>query len=305
MFHGSITALITPYSNNAVDWDALDGLIEFQVDQGSHGIVACGTTGESPTLSEAEHHSIVERCVERVKDRIPVIAGTGTNSTASTIEMTLHAQKAGADAALIVTPYYNKPTQEGLYAHYKAIHDATKIQIIIYNIPGRCIVDMTIETMARLADLPRIVGVKDATGDLGRPALLRNRVGPDFCQLSGNDDSALAFLAAGGHGCISVISNVAPSLCAQMQNAWIKGNIKEAETLRDRLAPLNKALFMESSPAPIKYACSRLDMCSDEMRLPMLPATQTARQSVDAAMDFAGLLKAENMQKSTLRGGIA
>ena len=302
MFHGSITALITPFRNGAVDWDALDRLIDFQIDQGSHGIVACGTTGESPTLSTEEHHSIVSRCVARVKGRIPVIAGTGTNSTASTIQMTLHAQETGANAALIVTPYYNKPTQDGLYAHYKAVHDATNIPILIYNIPGRCIVDMNVDTMAALAELPRIIGVKDATGDLGRPPVLRNRVGPDFCQLSGNDDSALAFLAAGGHGCISVISNIAPALCAEMQDSWKNQDLKQAETLRDRMTPLNKALFMESSPAPIKYACARIGLCSDEMRLPMLPASPKARQAVDEAMEFAGLSSQGNAEKSRLRG---
>lgn len=304
MFHGSITALITPFRNGAIDRDALDRLIDFQIDQGSHGIVACGTTGESPTLSTEDHHSIVSRCVERVKRRIPVIAGTGTNSTATTIEMTLHAQETGANAALIVTPYYNKPTQDGLYAHYKAVHDATNIPILIYNIPGRCIVDMNIDTMAALAALPRIVGVKDATGDLGRPSALRNRVGPDFCQLSGNDDTALAFLAAGGHGCISVISNVAPALCAEMQEAWLKGagRPKEAEALRDRMTPLNKALFVESNPSPVKYACARMGFCSDEMRLPLLPASQKTRQMVDEAMAFAGLSSQHSAEKERLLG---
>jgi 4-hydroxy-tetrahydrodipicolinate synthase len=291
MFHGSITALITPFRSGAIDWDAYDSLIEFQIDQGSHGVVACGTTGESPTLSKEEHKAIVERTVATVKKRIPVIAGTGTNSTASTIDLTLHAQKAGADAALIVTPYYNKPTQEGLYAHYKAVHDATNIPIIIYNIPGRCVVDMTVDTMVRLAELPRIVGVKDATGDLERPTLLRAKVGADFCQLSGNDGSALPFLAAGGHGCISVISNVAPGLCANMQNAWAAGKFREAEALRDRMAQLNKALFIEASPAPIKYACAQIGLCTDEVRLPLLPATPAARSAVDGAMESAGLGK--------------
>lgn len=287
MFRGSITALITPFRGGAIDWDALDRLIDVQIDQGSHGIVACGTTGESPTLSKEEHKAIVERAVGRVKGRIPLIAGTGTNSTTSTIDLTLHAQKAGADAALIVTPYYNKPTQDGLYAHYKAVHDVTDIPILIYNIPGRCVVDMTVDTMARLAELPRIIGVKDATGDLGRPPLLRQRVGADFCQLSGNDDTALAFLAAGGHGCISVISNIAPALCARMQDAWAAGKIRDAEALRDRMSMLNKALFCESSPAPVKYACAALGLCTDEMRLPMLPASAAARKMVDDAMASA------------------
>jgi 4-hydroxy-tetrahydrodipicolinate synthase len=298
MFHGSITALITPFRDNAIDWPALERLIENQIEQGTHGIVACGTTGESPTLTKEEHDLIVERTIAVVKGRIPVIAGTGTNSTASTVESTLHAQYSGCDAALIVTPYYNKPTQEGLYAHYKAIHDATSLPIIIYNIPPRCVVDMSIDTMARLAELPRIVGVKDATADLARPTLLRNRVGSDFCQLSGEDGTALAFLAAGGHGCISVVSNIAPALCARMQNAWAAGNLHEAESIRDRLAPLVKSLFVETSPAPVKYAAMKLGLCSDEMRLPMLSATQNARKSVDQALEFAGLQATEPDRKN-------
>ncbi len=294
MFHGSITALITPFRKGEVDRTAFDNLIEWQIEQGTHGLVACGTTGESPTLTKEEHGYIVERTVAMVKGRIPVMAGTGSNSTAATIAMTRHAQDAGVDAALIVTPYYNKPTQDGLYAHYKAIHDSTNIPIFIYNIPGRCVVDMSLDTMARLAELPRIAGVKDATGDLSRPTLLRNRVGSDFVQLSGNDDTALAFLAAGGHGCISVTSNVAPALCAAMQNAWKTENIREAESLRDRMAPLNKALFIETSPAPVKYAASRLNLCTDEVRLPMLSATQAARDAVDHAIDFAGMSRMMN-----------
>lgn len=302
MFHGSIPALITPFKNGAIDYPAFDNFVEWQIEQGSHGVVACGTTGESPTLSRDEHNSIVERTVALVKRRIPVIAGTGTNSTASTIESTLHAQKAGADAALIVTPYYNKPTQEGLYAHYKAVHDATDIPIIIYNIPARSIVDMSVDTMARLAELPRIVGVKDATADLNRPTLLRNRVGAEFCQLSGEDGTALAFLAAGGHGCISVAANVAPALCARMQDAWREGKLKECEELRDRLTPLNKALFFETSPAPVKYACASLGLCSDEVRLPMLAATPAARAAIDAAMAFAGIAKDAKTEKTRAAG---
>jgi 4-hydroxy-tetrahydrodipicolinate synthase len=290
MFHGSITALITPFRNGDIDWPAFDLLIEDQITQGPHAIVACGTTGESPCLTNDDHNRIVERAIAVVKGRIPVIAGTGTNSTQSTIETTLHAQRQRADAALIVTPYSNKPTQDGLYAHYKAIHDATDIPVIIYNIPKHCIVDMSVDTMSRLAELPRIVGVKDATADLARPTLLRCRVGADFCQLSGEDATALPFLAAGGHGCISVVSNIAPALCAQMQNAWVDGNIKDAEAIRDRIAPLIQSLFVETSPAPVKYAASKLGLCTDEMRLPMLPATQNARERVDRAMALCGLL---------------
>jgi len=302
MFRGSIPALITPFKNGAIDYAAFDNFVEWQIDQGSHGVVACGTTGESPTLNRDEHNTIVERTVALVKQRIPVIAGTGTNSTASTIEATLHAQKAGADAALIVTPYYNKPTQEGLYAHYKAIHDATDIPIIIYNIPARSIVDMGIDTMSRLAELPRIVGVKDATADLNRPQLLRNRVGSDFCQLSGEDGTALAFLASGGHGCISVAANVTPSLCARLQDAWVEGHIKECESLRDRLTPLNKALFFETSPAPVKYACASLGLCSEDVRLPMLSATPAARAAIDSAMAFADIKRDTKTQKTRAAG---
>ena len=298
MFRGSIPALITPFKNGAVDWAAFDAFVEWQVEQGSHGVVACGTTGESPSLSHEEHLSIVERSIALVKGRIPVIAGTGTNSTASTIEATLLAQQAGADAALVVTPYYNKPTQDGLYAHYKAVHDATDLPIIIYNIPARCVVDMNVDTMARLAELPRIVGVKDATADLNRPMLLRNRVGDDFCQLSGEDGTALPFLAAGGHGCISVAANLAPALCARMQDAWKDGNLREAEALRDRLTPLNKALFTETNPAPVKYGCAALGLCSDEVRLPLLPASANARAAMDAAMAFAGIAKDQIGEKT-------
>lgn len=298
MFRGSIPALITPFKNGAIDWAAFDAFVEWQIEQGSHGVVACGTTGESPTLNRDEHNTIVERTVALVKGRIPVIAGTGTNSTASTIEATQHAQKAGANAALIVTPYYNKPTQAGLYAHYKAVHDATDLPIIIYNIPARCIVDMSVDTMARLAELPRIVGVKDATADLNRPMLLRNRVGPDFCQLSGEDGTALPFLAAGGHGCISVAANIAPALCARMQDAWTQGNIREAEALRDRMTPLNKALFVETNPSPVKYGCAALGLCSDEVRLPLMAATAAARDAMDEAMAFANLMQDAAGEKS-------
>lgn len=293
MFHGSITALITPFTSGAldsqIDWPALDRLIEWQIEQGTHGLVACGTTAESPTLSKDEHKAIVERMIAVVKGRIPVIAGTGTNSTASTIDLTLHAQHAGADAALIVTPYYNKPTQDGLYAHYKAIHDSTAIPIIVYNIPGRSVVDVSNDTMCRLAELPRIIGVKDATADLTRPTILRERLGDDFCQLSGEDGTALAFLAGGGHGCISVLSNIAPADCARLQNAWRDGRIDEAQTIAGRLAPLVKALFCETSPAPVKYAAEKMGLCASHLRLPLVPASANARAAVDRAMNDAGL----------------
>lgn len=293
MFKGSITALITPFQNGEIDWKAFEKLVEWQIESGTHGLVPVGTTGESPTLSHDEHHAVVKRCIEIVKGRIPVIAGSGSNSTREATSLTQQAQKDGANAALVVTPYYNKPTQEGLYQHYKAIHDASDLPIIIYNIPGRSVIDMSIDTMARIAeDCPRIVGVKEASADLGRPLLIRNRLGDKFCQLSGNDDTATAYLAQGGHGCISVTSNVAPELCARQQNAWAKGDIKTMAEARDLLAPLHKALFCETSPAPIKYACSRLGIGSDEVRLPMVPASKEARAAVDSALEFAGLLSA-------------
>ena len=292
MFKGSIPALITPFKNGEIDWDAFDALVEWQVDQGSHALVPCGTTGESPTLSHDEHMAIVERCVDVVKKRIPVIAGTGSNSTKEAIELTQHAKNAGADAALIVTPYYNKPTQDGMYAHFKAIHDAVALPILLYNIPGRCVVDMSVDTMARLAELKHVVGVKDATGDLARPLETTRKCGRDFWQLSGDDITAAAFLAQGGTGVISVIANIAPKMCADLQNAWMSGDIKTMAVLRDKLGPLGKDLFCESNPAPVKYAASKLGLCRDEVRLPLLPASKAAREKIDAAMDFAGLSKA-------------
>jgi len=297
MFTGSITALITPFKNGDIDWKAFEALIEWQIQSGTDGLVPCGTTGESPTLSHDEHHMVVERCIKIAAGRVPVIAGTGSNSTREAISLTTYAQEQGATAALIVTPYYNKPSQEGLYQHYKAIHDASNIPIIIYNIPGRSVIDMSIDTMCRLADLPRIVGVKDATGDLGRPLLMKNRLGDSFCQLSGNDDTATAFLAQGGHGCISVTSNVAPAICAQMHDAWNAGDVAKMATARDLLAPLHKALFSETSPAPVKYAAMRLGYGSDEVRLPLVPATDAARKAVDSALDYAGITTASGKQR--------
>ncbi len=290
MFKGSITALITPFQNGEIDWKSFEKLVEWQIESGTDGVVPCGTTGESPTLSHDEHNQIVERCVKIVNGRIPVIAGTGSNSTREAIGLTTRAQKDGADAALVVTPYYNKPTQEGLYQHYKALHDATNIPILIYNIPGRCIIDMSVDTMSKLSELPRIVGVKDATGDLARPTLMRNRVGDTFCQLSGNDDTACGFLAQGGHGCISVASNLAPAQCAKMHDAWQSGDIKTMMQMNDLPAPLAKALFCEASPAPVKYGASRLGFSTDEVRLPLVAASKAARAAMDEAMEFAGLL---------------
>jgi len=290
MFKGSIVALITPFVNGVFDEAAYRALIDWHVEEGTDGLVPCGTTGESPTLSHAEHMRVVEVCIEAAQGRIPVIAGAGSNSTAEAVELSLHAKQAGADAALVVTPYYNKPTQEGLYQHYKAIHDASGLPIIIYNIPGRCVVDMTVETMAKLARLPNIAGVKDATQDLARPIRTRAMIGDEFCQLSGEDGTALPFLAAGGHGCISVTANVAPALCAEMQKAWREGEVTKAMALQDRLMPLHEALFCETSPAPVKYAVSLLERCDPQARLPLVVISEASKATVREAMAAAGLL---------------
>jgi 4-hydroxy-tetrahydrodipicolinate synthase len=289
MFHGSIVALVTPFRNGRLDEAAFQELIAWHLDEGTRGFVPVGTTGESPTLSHPEHEQVVELCIEAVAGRAPVIAGTGSNSTDEAISLTRHAQRAGADAALVVTPYYNKPSQEGLYAHYRAIHDAVDLPLIIYNIPGRSVVDMTPETMGRLARLPNVVGVKDATADIVRPLLTYAACGAEFCQLSGEDANALAFLAHGGHGCISVTANVAPRLCAEMQNAWRAGRPEQALAVHRRLLPLHRALFCETSPAPAKYALSRLGRCTDELRLPLVGLSEGARAQVDAALVAVGL----------------
>lgn len=299
MFYGSIPALITPMKNGEIDWPEFDSFVEWQIEQGSNGLVPVGTTGESPTLNHDEHKAVIKRCVEITDGRVPVIAGSGSNSTAEAIDLTAAAQNAGADAALIVTPYYNKPTQEGLIAHYNAILEAVDIPIIIYNIPGRCIIDMSVETMAKLAKHPNIVGVKDATGDLDRPRQTREVIGEEFCQLSGNDGTATGFLAQGGVGCISVTANVAPHLCAQMHLAWCNGDLALMADLRDRLGPLHDGLFVEASPAPVKYAASRLGLCRDEVRLPLVKASERCRAIVDNALEHAGLLPhAQGMAKA-------
>jgi 4-hydroxy-tetrahydrodipicolinate synthase len=290
MFQGSITALITPFRDGAVDEQAFAALVEWQIAEGTQAVVPCGTTGESPTLSHDEHKRVVELCIGAAAGRVPVIAGTGSNSTAEAIELTRHAKDAGVDAALIVLPYYNKPTQEGQYRHFKAIHDAVDLPIIIYNIPGRSVVDMSVDTMARLAKLPNIVGVKDATADLVRPLATRLAIGPGFCQLSGEDATALPFLAQGGHGCISVTSNVAPRLCAEMHHAWRNGDVAGAQRINERLLPLHKALFVETSPGPVKYAASLLGRCLPDTRLPLCEIAPTTRQMVDTAMRGVGLL---------------
>jgi 4-hydroxy-tetrahydrodipicolinate synthase len=293
MFKGSLVALITPFRDGAVDEKAFQDFVAWQIAQGTHGLVPCGTTGESPTLSHDEHKRVVELCIEVAKGKVPVIAGTGSNSTAEAIALTRHAQEARADAALVVTPYYNKPTQEGLYQHFKAIHDATDIPILIYNIPLRCIIDMSVATMARLAKLPRIVGVKDATGDLTRPLKTRLACGPKFSILSGDDGVALATLAQSGNGCISVTSNIAPRLCADMHKAWHKGDFAAARKLNELLMPLHEALFCETSPAPVKWAASQLGLCASDVRLPMIHATENAQKRVRAAMEHVGLLPAK------------
>lgn len=290
MFKGSIVALITPFRDGKVDEEAFVRLVEWQIEQGTHGLVPCGTTGESPTLSHEEHKHVVELCVKTARGRVPVIAGTGSNNTAEALELTEHARSVGASGALIVTPYYNKPTQEGLYAHFKAINDAVDIPIIIYNIPPRSVIDMSVETMARLFKLKNIVGVKDATGNLARVSLQRQAMGPDFIQLSGEDATALGFNAHGGVGCISVAANVAPKLCAQFQEATLRGDYQAALAMQDRLMPLHNNLFIEANPGPVKFAASQLGMCRDELRLPLVPIMDATRGKVLDAMRHAGLL---------------
>jgi 4-hydroxy-tetrahydrodipicolinate synthase len=293
MFKGSFTALITPFDGGEVDYDAFRRLVEFQIEAGTHGLVPVGTTGESPTLSHDEHQRVVESCVAAAKGRVPVIAGAGSNSTKEAADLARHAEKAGAAAVLVVTPYYNKPTQEGLYLHFKAINDAIGIPILIYNIPSRCVIDMSVATMARLFQLPNIAGLKDATASPVRISQQRLAMGPDFNQLSGEDATALAFMAHGGHGCISVTSNLAPRLCAEFQNACIAGNFRRALELHDRLMPLHDALFVETSPGPVKYAASRLGLCKAGTRLPLAPISEQTKAIVDAALEKTGLLQRE------------
>lgn len=289
-FQGSITALITPMKDGVVDEDAYRKLIEWQIAEGTNGLVPVGTTGESPTLSHEEHMRVVEICVETAAGRVPVIAGTGSNNTAEAIFLTQHAETAGADAALVVTPYYNKPTQEGLYLHFKAVSDATKLPVIIYNIPPRSVINMTVETMARLSEIDNIVGQKDATADLTRPSLQRAASGKDFIQLSGEDGTALAYMAHGGRGCISVTANVAPKLCSQFQAACLAGDFAKALEIQDILMPLHNALFVESNPSPVKYAAELLGLCSAEVRMPLVEMQDSSKTIVRNAMQKAGLL---------------
>ena len=290
MFQGSYVALITPFQNGEVDEGAFESLVDWQIREGTQGLVPCGTTGESPTLSHAEHERVTELCIAAARGRVPVLAGTGSNSTVEAISLTRHAKEAGADGVLVVTPYYNKPTQEGLYQHYKAIHDAADIPIVIYNIPGRSAVDMSVETMARLNELANIVGVKDATNDPARPLKTRIACGAGFRQLSGEDATVLGLLANGGHGCISVTANVAPAMCAQLHNAWSAGERDQALAVQERLMPLHEALFVETSPAPVKYAASLLGLCGAAVRLPLVEPKPATKERVEAAMRAAGIL---------------
>jgi 4-hydroxy-tetrahydrodipicolinate synthase len=293
MFRGSFTALITPFKNGAVDESAFARLVEWQIAEGTHGLVPVGTTGESPTLSHDEHKRVVEICVETAKKRLPVIAGAGSNSTAEAIDFAKHAKKVGADAVLIVMPYYNKPTQEGLYLHVKAINDAVDVPIFLYNVPSRTVVDMSVATMARCAQLKNVIGVKDATANLARGSQQRLACGKNFVMLSGEDATALGFNAHGGQGAISVTSNVAPGLCAEFQKACLAGDFAKALRLHDRLMPLHDALFAETSPGPVKYAAARLGLCSAETRLPLAPVSEATKQLVEAALVHAGVLQAK------------
>ncbi len=290
MIRGSLPALVTPFKDGAVDFAALDALVDWHIAEGSHGLVPVGTTGESPTLSHEEHEQVVEAVVKRVRGRVPVVAGAGSNNTSEAIRLIRHAERVGANAALVVTPYYNKPTQAGLIAHYTALHEASTLPIIIYNIPGRSVVDMSPETMGELAKLPRIIGVKDATGKIERVSLQRETCGKSFIQLSGEDATALGFNAQGGVGCISVTANVAPRLCAAFQEATLRGDYATALEYQDRLMPLHTAIFLEPGLAGAKYALSRLGHCRNEVRLPLLGVTEKTAAALDAAMRHAGLL---------------
>ena len=280
MFFGSIPALITPFKNDKIDFNSLSNVIEHVIKNGSNGLVPCGTTGESPTLSHDEHKKIIEETIRITNKRIPIIAGTGSNNTLEAIEYTNHAENAGADAALVVTPYYNKPTQSGLYNHYKSIAEKTSLPIIIYNIPGRSIVDMSVDTMIALSKIENIIGVKDATNDLFRPLITQRKMNSKFCYLSGEDGTALAYLSQGGHGCISVTANVAPKLCSDMHLSWREGNIIKAQEINLKLSRLHNALFLESSPGPVKYAANILGLCDYKTRLPLFEINDSTKNEV-------------------------
>jgi 4-hydroxy-tetrahydrodipicolinate synthase len=289
---GSMPALVTPFKGGVVDEEALRALVDWQIESGSTALVPVGTTGESPTLSHAEHKQVVEIVIAQAKGRVPVIAGAGSNNTTEAIDLAVHAEQAGADAVLVVTPYYNKPTQEGMYQHFKAVNDAVGIPIIIYNIPPRSVVDMSVDTMARLYELKNIAGVKDATGNVARVSQQRHAMGPDFIQLSGEDMTALAFMAAGGHGCISVVANVAPKPCADLMTAALQGDYAAALKIQDRLVPLHDAIFKEPGLAGAKHGLSVLGRVQEEVRLPLLPVTEPTRKVIRDAMVFAGILNA-------------
>ena len=292
MFRGSIPALVTPFKDGALDEAAFRALIDWQIASGSSGLVPVGTTGESPTLSHDEHRRVVEVCISEARGRVPVIAGAGSNNTAEAVELARHAEKAGAQAVLMVTPYYNKPNQEGLYQHFKAIDAAIGIPIVIYNIPPRSVIDMSVDTMKRCYELKNVVGVKDATGNIGRISLQRAAMGPDFVQLSGDDITALSCLAAGAHGCISVVANVAPRLCADLMNAWAAGKPADALAIQDRLVPLHAATFLEAGVTGAKFGLSLLGRAREEVRLPLVPSTEATKKAIRAAMIHAGVLAA-------------
>ncbi len=288
-FTGSITALVTPFAGDTLDEDALRRLVDWQISEGTNGLVPVGTTGESPTLSHDEHKRVVEIVIDEAKGRVPVIAGAGSNSTTEAIDFAVHAEKAGADAVLVVTPYYNKPTQAGMEAHFKAVAGVIGLPLIIYNIPPRSVVDMSVETMARLFEVKNIIGVKDATASMSRVSLQRQMMGPEFLQLSGEDATALGFMAHGGHGCISVTANAAPGLCAQFQAACIAGDFAKALTIQDKLMPLHTALFLETSPSPVKYALAAQGRMQETVRLPLLPASEPTKAAVREALGIADI----------------
>jgi 4-hydroxy-tetrahydrodipicolinate synthase len=291
MLRGSITALITPMRDGQVDEKAFASFVDWQIAEGTNGLVPVGTTGESPTVSHEEHHRVVEICIEVASGRVPVIAGAGSNSTAEAVSLARHAEKSGADAVLSVVPYYNRPSQEGLFQHFSAVANAVGIPVILYSVPGRTVVDLSVDTIARLRDAhANVTGVKDATADLGRASLQRAKLGPDFTLLSGEDITALGFNAHGGNGCISVTSNIAPRLCSEMQRLSLAGDFKSALAVQDKLVYLHKAIFSEPSPAPAKYGAHRLGLCANEMRLPLVPATKTCEDAMDFAMRHAGLI---------------
>ena len=293
VLRGWMTALVTPFRNGAVDEDAFRALVNWQIEQGVHGLVPVGTTGESPTLSHAEHRRVVEMCIAEAKGRVPVVAGAGSNNTLEAVELARHAEKAGADALLIVAPYYNKPNQEGLYQHFKAVNDAVGVPIIIYNIPPRSVIDVSVDTMKRLFELKNIAGVKDATGNVGRISMQRAAMGPDFIQFSGDDITALSTFAAGAHGCISVVSNIAPALCARLQTAWDAGDPRAALDLQDQLTPLHLATFLEAGVTGSKYGLSLLGRMREDVRLPLVPMVEANKARLREAMMFAGVLQAE------------